>query len=85
MQTRLTLQMDDKLVALAKAQAKKRGKSVSKLVADYIKFLDSLEKSKQEPSSKKKYGPITESLKGALKDAKVDEEDYYRYLEERYR
>ena len=56
MQTRLTLQMDDKLVALAKAHAKKRGKSVSKLVADYIKFLDSLEKSKQEPPSKKNTG-----------------------------
>ena len=85
MQTRLTLQMDDKLVALAKAHAKKRGKSVSKLVADYIKFLDSLEKSKQKPPLEKKYGPITESLKGALKGAKVDEEDYYRYLEEKYR
>ena len=85
MQTRLTLQMDDKLVALAKAHAKKRGKSVSQLVADYFKFLDRLEKSKQKLPLEKKYGPITESLKGALKGAKVDEEDYYRYLEERYR
>ncbi len=85
MQTRLTLQMDDKLIAHAKAHAKKRGKSVSKLVADYFKFLDRLEKSKQKPPLEKKYGPITESLKGALKGAKVDEEDYYRYLEERYR
>ena len=85
MQTRLTLQMDDKLIAHAKAHAKKRGKSVSQLVEDYFKFLDSLEKSKQKPPLEKKYGPITESLKGALKGAKVDEEDYYRYLEERYR
>ena len=85
MQTRLTLQMDDKLIAHAKAHAKKRGKSVSKLVEDYFKFLDRLEKSKQKPPLEKKYGPITESLKGALKGAKVDEEDYYRYLEERYR
>ena len=85
MQTRLTLQMDEKLVALAKAHAKKRGKSVSKLVADYIKFLDSLEKSKQKPSLEKRYGPITKSLKDALKGAEVDEEDYYRYLEKKYR
>ncbi len=49
MQTRLTLQMDDKLVALAKAHAKRRGKSVSQLVVDYFKFLDRLEKSKQKP------------------------------------
>ena len=58
MQTRLTLQMDDKLVALAKEHTKKRGKSVSQLVADYFKFLDRLEKSKQKPPLEKKYGPL---------------------------
>lgn len=82
MQTRLTLQMDDKLIAHAKAHAKKRGKSVSQLVADYFSMLEKIEK---KPPSKEKYGPITESLKGALKGAKVDKEDYYRYLEEKYR
>ena len=85
MQTRLTLQMDDKLIAHAKAHAKKRGKSVSKLVEDYFKFLDSLEKSKQKPPVKRKYGPITESMIGLLEGAQVDEEDYYRYLEKKYR
>ena len=82
MQTRLTLQMDDKLIAHAKAHAKKRGKSVSQLVADYFSMLEKIEK---KPPPKKEYGSITESLKGALKGAKVDKEDYYRYLEEKYR
>ena len=82
MQTRLTLQMDDKLVALAKAHAKKRGKSVSQLVADYFSMLEKIEK---KPPVKRKYGPITESMIGLLEGAQVDEEDYYRYLEEKYR
>ena len=56
-----------------------------RLVADYFRILDGLEKVEKKPPSKKEYGPITESLKGALKGAKVDEEDYYRYLEEKYR
>lgn len=82
MQTKLTLQMDDELIARAKAHAKKRGKSVSQLVADYFRILEKVE---QKPPPQKKYGPITESLRGALRGAKVDEEDYYRYLEEKYR
>lgn len=82
MQTRLTLQMDDKLVALAKAHAKKRGKSVSQLVADYFSMLEKMEK---KPPSKEKYGPITKSMIGLLEGTQVDEEDYYRYLEKKYR
>lgn len=82
MQTKLTLQLDDELIARAKAHAKKRGKSVSQLVADYFRILEKVE---QKPPSKKKYSPITESLRGALRGAKVDEDDYSRYLEEKYR
>ena len=82
MQTKLTLQLDDELIARAKAHAKKRGKSVSQLVADYVRILEKVE---QKPPSKKKYSPITESLRGALRGAKVDEDDYSRYLEEKYR
>ena len=50
MQTKLTLQMDDELIARAKAHAKKRGKSVSQLVADYFRILEKVE---QKPPSKK--------------------------------
>ena len=50
MQTKLTLQMDDELIARAKAHAKKCGKSVSQLVADYFRILEKVE---QKPPSKK--------------------------------
>ncbi|MFT5369683.1 MAG: hypothetical protein ACI8V2_004661 [Candidatus Latescibacterota bacterium] len=82
MKTKLTLRLDEALIKKAKAQAQKRGKSVSQLVADYFTVLDVVNKKPQED---KKYSPITESLRGALRGAKVDKEDYYRYLEEKYR
>lgn len=82
MKTKLTLRMDEALIQKAKAQAKKRGKSVSQLVADYFNVLDAVE---DQPSQKKQYGPITTSMVGILKGAKVDKEDYYRYLEEKHR
>lgn len=82
MKTKLTLRMDEVLIQKAKAQAKKRGKSVSQLVADYFHVLDAVE---DQPAQDKKYGPITESLHGALRGAKVDREDYYRYLAEKHK
>ena len=39
MQTKLTLRVDEKLVKKAKAYAKKTGKSVSQLVAEYFSLL----------------------------------------------
>ena len=47
MQTKLTLRMDDELIARAKAHAKKRGKSVSQLVADYFYVLEKVEEKKK--------------------------------------
>jgi hypothetical protein len=81
MKTKLTLRLDEALIKKAKAQAQKRGKSVSQLVADYFTVLDVL----QETPSEKKYGPITESLRGALRGASVDKDDYYRYLAEKHK
>lgn len=81
MKTKLTLRLDEALIKKAKAQAQKRGKSVSQLVADYFAVLDAVkEKPKEE-----KYGPITESLRGALRGASVDKDDYYRYLAEKHK
>ena len=36
METKLTLRLEDKLIRKAKKLAKDRGKSVSRMVADYI-------------------------------------------------
>lgn len=79
MQTKLTLRLDDKLISRAKSFAKKRGKSVSQIVAGYFSLLD------EEPNKENsELTPLVRRLKGSLKGAKVDEKDYQKYLEEKY-
>ncbi len=80
MATKLTLRLDEELIQRAKAFAKKRGKSVSQLVAEYFLLLD---KPSVDPPNEA-IGPLTQSLKGVLEGANVGEEDYYRHLEEKY-
>ncbi len=67
MQTKLTLRLDDKLIKRAKRSAKKRGKSVSQLLADYFFVLEEDVKNKDIELT-----PIVQSLKGILKNAKID-------------
>ena len=79
MQTKLTLRLNDELIKRAKSYAKKRGKSVSQIVAGYFSVLD--EKPIRE---KPEFTPLVRSLKGSLNGAKVGKEDYHKYLEEKY-
>jgi replicative DNA helicase len=80
MQAKLTLRLEEDLVRRAKRLAKKRGKSVSKIVADYF-TLFAAEKKKPE----EKFSPIVQSLKGALRGAAIDVQDYHKHLEEKYK
>ena len=80
MQTKLTLRLDSALIRRAKAHARRRGTSVSQLVADYFALLEA-PPAPAEPS----LPPITRSLYGALAGSALDEEDYHAYLEEKYR
>lgn len=80
MQTKLTLRLEDQLIEQAKAYAAQSGKSVSQIVADYFKLLTS-EQSK--PHSKAT--PLTQSLRGLLRESELDEKDYKKYLEEKHR
>lgn len=85
MQTKLTLRMDSELIALAKAQAKRNGKSLSEFVADY--FMQFKEKEPPE-EDELVLTPIVASMVGILKSKEsqdFDMEDYYRYLEEKHR
>ena len=87
MQTKLTLRLDEELITAAKTYAKESGKSVSQLFADYIRGLKVLNRSSQDDTDDfdlDQY-PITKSLVGLLKGVDYDEEDYYRYLEEKHR
>ena len=77
MQTKLTLRLEEQLIERAKAHAKKRGESVSQMVADYFSLLDRDDQPETLP-------PITRSLCGALKGAVVNEDTYREYLEEKY-
>jgi len=78
MQTKLTLRLEDQLIEQAKSYAAQAGKSVSQVVADYFKLLTS-DKPPASPST-----PITKSLRGLLRESKLDEKDYKKYLEEKH-
>ncbi len=78
MNTKLTLRMDKALVLRAKSEAKNRGKSVSRMVGE---FIDSLSKVK---STEQKLPPVTASLVGLLRGRRVSEADYKKHLRERY-
>jgi uncharacterized protein DUF6364 len=79
MQTKLTLRLEDQLIEQAKSYAAQAGKSVSQIVSEYFKLLAS-EKIKPVSSS----APITQSLRGLLRESKLDEQDYKKYLEEKH-
>jgi len=79
MQTKLTLRVDDELIARVKSYARRSGKSVSQLVSDYLEMLP-----EPEPRPSRPLTPIVESLRGALAGSGLDEADYRRHLEEKY-
>lgn len=78
MKTNLTPRMDASLVRRAKAETRRRGKSVSKMTAE---FIETLAKGRMD---KTKLPPITRSLVGILKGCKLSEADYRRHLREKY-
>lgn len=80
MQTKLTLRLEEQLIEQAKSYAAHAGKSVSQIVADYFKVLTSDKKKLPPPSA-----PITQSLRGLLRESRLDEKDYKKYLEEKHR
>lgn len=80
MQTKLTLRLEDHLIEQAKFYAAQAGKSVSQIVAEYFKLLTA-----QNLKSSSPVTPITQSLRGLLRESKLDEEDYKKYLEEKHR
>jgi len=80
MHTKLTLRLDDQLIAKAKRYSDRSGKSVSQLVADFFAAIDAGE---DVPGTE--ISPRVRSLRGAFKGSTATEQDYRRYLEEKYR
>ncbi len=78
MKDKLTLRVERKLIQEAKKQARKEGTSVSKMVSDYFKALQTKKDVKPE-----KLPPRTASLSGILKKS-VDKADYKKHLEDKH-
>jgi len=78
MNTKLTLRMDETIVRKAKIEAKRRGKSVSRMVAEFIESIG------LQQDSEKELPPTTASLVGILKGKEISEEDYKTHLREKY-
>ena len=79
MQTKLTLRLEDELIAKAKILAQKKGKSLSKLVTEYFSYITS-----GEISDTQNLPPIVKSLYGSLANENPDPADYKEYLEKKY-
>lgn len=80
MATKLTLRMDEEVIEQGKRAARERGKSVSRLVADYFRLLGR-RPTEEEPE----LPPATRSLFGVAAGCELDEGDYRRHLEDRHR
>jgi hypothetical protein len=78
MNTKLTLRLDDKLIASAKRHSAESGKSVSRLVSDFFTLIDAQDNDDD-------ITPRVRSLRGVLAGSGLDESDYRRHLEEKYR
>jgi hypothetical protein len=78
-QSKLTLRLDEALIRRAKVIAKRKGKSVSQMVAEYFALLESRSSKEAE-----ELAPAVKSLKGMLKGSQLDREDYRPHLEDKY-
>ena len=77
---KLTLNVDETVVARAKRYAARRGMSVSRLVERFLSLV-SRAASKQDED----LPPILARLRADLKGASGDRTDYKKYLERKYR
>jgi hypothetical protein len=80
MVTKLTLRVDERLIHRAKVYARKSGRSVSQLVADFFALLGT-------GADKRSFEltPKVKSLKGSFRGADLTIESYRRHLEDKYR
>ena len=79
MKTKLTLRISEDLIKDAKKYSAKIGKPISKIVADLFMIIRN-----EKLDNKYKITPGVKSLKGILRNKKVDENDYKKHLEEKY-
>ena len=76
MQTKLTLRIEDELITKAKREARRRGKSLSRIVAEYFNYISSDE----EPEGLNLPQNV-KSLYGSLAGENIDESDYQQGIQ----
>ena len=79
---KLTLTVDEGVIAKAKEHAAARGTSISALVEEYLNHVVNPPKPKSPTPIMDQFRGI---LAGAYPDAESAIEDYHRYLEKKYR
>lgn len=84
MNTKLTLRLEEGLIAQAKAYAAKEGRSVSDLVASYFARLSAENATTSGGAKPAKSFAKTDKLVGALAGVKLDESDYKKHLASKY-
>lgn len=77
MNTKLTLRLDEDLIASAKRHSAESGRSISQLVGDFFALIDAEDAGVD-------ITPRVRSLRGVLAGSNLDEHDYRRHLEEKY-
>lgn len=78
MKKKLTLRMDEDVIEEAKAYARERGTSLSKLAEQFFEEI-SVEQTEGE-----RHSPTVQKLRGVLSDEEISESDYYEYLAEKH-
>lgn len=78
MATKLTLRLDEALIRRAKAHARRTGKSVSQVVAEYFALLTDGEQVELP------IAPTVKRLRGLLAGEDASRDDYHEYLERKY-
>lgn len=78
MTTKLTLRLEERLIRRAKAHARRTGKSVSQVVAEYFSLLADGDHT-QVPTA-----PTVNRLRGILSGEEASREDYRQHLEQKY-
>ena len=78
MQIKLTLRLYERLIRDAKHYARRSGKSLSQMVAEYFCAVTSPDVVREDLMQ------AVSRLKGALAVTNFDPEDYQRYLEEKH-
>ena len=74
MNTKLTLRLDEELIARAKRHSANTGRSVSQLVADFFSLIEA-----QDPGVE--ITPRVRALRGVLAGSGLDEDDYRSHLD----